>query len=185
MPTRQAYKLCPQGVFVPPDFRKYQAVSNQIRSIFLRYTPLVEPLSLDEAYLDLTADASFSGQAVAATRRLLYDILGETHLTASAGVSFNKFLAKTASDFHKPFGLTVVTRRSPGFHRRTAHPRFYGVGPATEKIMQEMGVHNGAELRLLARETLDRHFGKMGEYFFNICRGSTTGRYAPNMNANL
>ena len=172
MPTRQAYTLCPQGIFLPPDFRSYRLVSDQIRAIFFRYTPLVEPLSLDEAYLDLTEAAPSPGQAVTLARRILYEILEETRLTASAGVSFNKFLAKSASDYHKPFGLTVVSPAgAQAFIDALPIRRFYGVGPATEKVMLGLGVHNGADLRRQTRETLDRHFGRMGEYFFNICRG--------------
>jgi len=172
MPTRQAYKLCPQGIFIPPDFRKYQMVSNQIRELFLKITPLIEPLSLDEAYLDVTTEASSPGKAVAMARQLLYDILRETHLTASAGVSYNKFLAKSASDFHKPFGLTVVTpAKALDFIDILPIRRFYGVGPATEKVMLQLGIHTGADLRKVPLETLNLHFGKAGEYFFHISRG--------------
>ncbi len=172
MPTRQAYKLCPQGIFVPPDFRKYQAVSDQVRAIFLSYSPLIEPLSLDEAFLDLTDLARSPGQAVQLARQLLYDILHQTHLTASAGVSYNKFLAKAASDFRKPFGLTVVSpARAQDFIDKLPIRRFFGVGPATEKIMLQLGIHDGAELRGQSLETLCNHFGKAGHYFFQISRG--------------
>lgn len=172
MPTRRAYALCPQGIFVFPDFSKYQEVSRQIRGIFQRYTPLVEPLSLDEAYLDLSEPASSPGQAVALTRQLLYDILRETKLTASAGVSFNKFLAKAASDYHKPFGLTVVSpARAQDFIDALPIRDFFGVGPATEKIMLQLGIRRGADLRRQSRETLRGHFGRTGDYFYNISRG--------------
>lgn len=172
MPTRQAYKLCPQGIFIPPEFSKYQAVSRQVRAIFLRYTPIIEPLSLDEAYLDMTDIATSPGQVVQLARNLLYDILRETHLTASAGVSYNKFLAKVASDFHKPFGLTVVSpSRAQAFIDVLPIRRFYGVGPATEKAMNDLGVFTGADLRSMSLETLVHHFGKSGDYFYQICRG--------------
>jgi DNA polymerase-4 len=172
MPTRQAYKLCPQGIFIPPEFSKYQAVSCQVQAIFLRYTPIIEPLSLDEAYLDLTEAAGSPGQVVALARQILYEILGETHLTASAGVSYNKFLAKAASDYHKPFGLTVVTpSRAQAFIDALPIRRFYGVGPATEKVMNQLGIHTGADLRLQPREVLIQHFGKSGDYFYQISRG--------------
>lgn len=172
MPTRTAYRLCPSGIFVRPRFEVYKHVSMQIREIFHSYTDLVEPLSLDEAFLDVTENKMGIPLATEVAKRIREDIYNRTGLTASAGVSFNKFLAKVASDFHKPNGMTVVTpKRAAVFLERLPIGRFFGVGKVTEEKMHRLGIHNGADLKKETKEYLTRHFGKAGGFYYNIVRG--------------
>lgn len=173
MAASVAYRLCPHAVFIRPRFDVYKAVSEQIRGIFSQYTDLVEPLSLDEAYLDVTKNKKNIPYAVDVAREILRRIREETGLTASAGVSFNKFLAKTASDVKKPNGLTVVTpKTAPLFIDRLPIGKFFGVGKVTEQKMLSLGIKTGADLKKIAREELVRHFGKVGNYFYDIAHGT-------------
>jgi DNA polymerase-4 len=172
MASSVAYRLCPHAVFVYPRFDVYKSVSEQIRKIFLEYTDLVEPLSLDEAYLDVTRNKKGVAFATDIAREILGRIRSETGLTASAGVSFNKFLAKVASATHKPNGLTVVTPRlASQFIDKLPIGKFYGVGKVTEKRMLEMGIKTGADLKKLSREELVQRFGKVGNYYYCIAHG--------------
>lgn len=172
MASSVAYRLCPHAVFVYPRFDVYKSVSEQIRKIFLEYTDLVEPLSLDEAYLDVTLNKKGVAYATDIAREILKRIRVETGLTASAGVSFNKFLAKVASAAHKPNGLTVVTPRlAPQFIDKLPIGKFHGVGKVTEKKMIDMGIKTGADLKRLSREELVQRFGKVGNYYYCIAHG--------------
>ncbi|WP_221931920.1 DNA polymerase IV [uncultured Paracoccus sp.] len=172
MPSVTAARLCPDLIFVRHRFDVYRAVSAQIRDIFADYTPLVEPLSLDEAYLDVT-DHLWPGQtATQVAREIRARIHETTRLTASAGVSYNKFLAKLASDQNKPDGLCVITpERGPDFVLALPVGKFHGIGPATAGKMQAMGIQTGADLRAQPLEFLRARFGKSGQYYWNISRG--------------
>ncbi|MSP00164.1 MAG: DNA polymerase IV [Acetobacteraceae bacterium] len=172
MASVTAKRKCPELVFVPPRFDVYRAVSRQIHAIFERYTPLIQPLSLDEAHLDVTVPLIDLGSATAIAREIKLRICEETGLTASAGVSYNKFLAKLASDYRKPDGLFVITpRMGPAFVETLPVTRFHGVGPATAAKMTALGIATGAGLRRQTREFLTAHFGKAGDYYFAAARG--------------
>jgi DNA polymerase-4 len=172
MPSSTAYRLCPQGIFVKPRFDAYKKVSREVREIFHEYTDLVEPLSLDEAYLDVTENKKSMPLATDIAQHILKEIYKRTRLTASAGVSFNKFLAKVASDVNKPNGITVVTpKMAPQFIRNLPIGKFFGVGKVTEKKMLSMGIKTGADLMKLDKKELLEKFGKVGQYYFNIVRG--------------
>lgn len=172
MPSVTAVRRCPALVFVPPRFEVYRAVSHQIRQIFARYSELVEPLSLDEAYLDVTEDKQQVGSAVGTAQLIRSAIRQETNLTASAGVSYNKFLAKIASDQNKPDGIFVI-RPHEGADFVAALPvrRFYGVGPKTAQRMGGMGIELGADLRQKSMGFLVEHFGKSANYLYHAARG--------------
>jgi DNA polymerase-4 len=172
MPSSRARRLCPDLIFVKPRFDVYRDVSNRIRAIFARYTPLIEPLSLDEAYLDVTEDAAGIGSATATAERIRAEIKAETGLTASAGVSYNKFIAKIASDQNKPDGLCVIPpHKGPDFVASLPIKRFYGVGPRTAEKMARLGIETGADLRRQSLEWLNRNFGSWGEYLHDASRG--------------
>ncbi len=172
MSSARAYKLCPQAVFLYPRFDKYKAVSARIMEIFHEYTDLVEPLSLDEAFLDVTRNKKGIESATQIARQIRKDIFEKTGLTASAGVSYNKFLAKVASDYHKPDGLTVVTPdKAHSFIDRLPIRKFFGVGKVTEKKMLGLGIKTGADLKKLSKDDLIHIFGKYGGYFYNIAHG--------------
>lgn len=172
MPSRTALRLCPDLVFVPPRFERYREISQRIRSIFLDYTPLVEPLSLDEAYLDVTTSLKALPTATRTAREIRRRILEETSLTASAGVSYNKFLAKLASDHRKPNGIFVITpEMGPDFVTNLEVSRFHGVGPATAAKMERLGIRTGGDLRAQSLTFLQAHFGKAGAHFHAISRG--------------
>lgn len=172
MPCSQAWRLCPQTVFVPPRFEVYRDVSAQIRKVFRHYTPLIEPLSLDEAYLDLTECTQYGGSATLIARAIKRRIRQDTGLTASAGVSYNKFLAKVASDVDKPDGLTIIRpHQGEAFVASLPIGRFYGIGPVTEKKMRSLGIETGADLRRLSFSELEGYFGKSAGYFYNVARG--------------
>src|SRR4028119_976391 len=148
MPAVTAQRRCPEPIFVKPRFEAYRAVSKQIRAIFLDYTPHVEPLSLDEAYLDVTHDLKGIGVATRIAEEIRARIKAETGLTASAGVSYNKFLAKLASDQNKPDGICVVTpARGEAFVATLPVKRFHGVGPVTAEKMARLGIETGADLK--------------------------------------
>ncbi len=173
MASARAFKLCPRAVFLRPRFDAYKAVSHTIREIFHDYTDLVEPLSLDEAFLDVTKNKKNMASATLIAREILRRIHDETgRLTASAGVSYNKFLAKVASDYHKPRGITVVTpEQAEAFMENLPIRKFFGVGKVTEKRMRALGVKTGADLKRMEREKLLSLFGKTGAYFYDIVRG--------------
>jgi len=172
MPSVTAIRRCPELLFVPPRFDVYRAVSHQIRAIFADYTDLIEPLSLDEAYLDVTEDRRKLGSATATAEEIRKRILGETQLTASAGVSYNKFVAKLASDQNKPDGMCVITpEMGPGFVAALPVSRFRGVGPVTAAKMERLGIRTGADLRDCGLEFLARHFGSSAEYFHLAAQG--------------
>ncbi len=172
MPSVTARRLCPELVFVPPRFDVYRTVSQQIRQVFEIYTDLIQPLSLDEAYLDVTRPLRDLGSATAIAGEIRARIFEATGLTASAGVSYNKFLAKLASDQRKPDGLFVITpARGAGFVEALAVDRFHGVGPVTAAKMHGLGIHTGLDLRAWPIERLVRHFGKNGPHYHAIARG--------------
>ncbi|MBI0434486.1 DNA polymerase IV [Roseomonas sp. KE0001] len=172
MPSVTARRKCPELVFVKPRFDVYRAVSRQIHDIFARYTPLIQPLSLDEAYLDVTHPLRDLGSATAIAEEIRAAIRAETGLTASAGVSYNKFLAKLASDHRKPDGLFVITPRlGPGFVEDLAVERFHGIGPATAARMHRLGIHTGRDLRDRDLAFLTQHFGKAGRFYYGVARG--------------
>lgn len=172
MSSSRAYKLCPQGVFVKPRISDYQQVSRQIHSVFLQYTDLVEPLSLDEAYLDVSQLALFKGSATLIAEDIRKKIFQKTALTASAGISYNKFLAKVASDMNKPNGQFVITpEQGEAFVAQLPVGKFYGVGKVTEKKMHEHKIFTGADLKNKSLQQLGRLFGKSAQYYFDIARG--------------
>ena len=171
MPSMRARRLCPDLIFVKPRFEVYRAVSQQIRAIFADYTPLIEPLSLDEAYLDLT-DHLGGRTATRIAQEIRLRIREATRLTASAGVSYNKFLAKLASDQRKPDGLFVIPPEAgPDFVQSLPIGRFHGIGPATAARMEAHGIRTGADLAQQSLEFLSARFGKSGTYYWNIARG--------------
>lgn len=172
MPSVTARRKCPDLVFVKPRFDVYREISAQIRAIFARYTPLIEPLSLDEAYLDVTENLSGNASATEIAQKIRAAIREETGLTASAGVSYNKFLAKLASDHRKPDGLFVIPpHMGPAFVEPLDVGRFHGVGPATREKMNRLGIVTGADLKAQPLVFLQEHFGKAGIYYFWIARG--------------
>ncbi len=172
MPSKKALQLCPHLIFAYPRFDAYKAVSIKIREIFSRYTDMVEPLSLDEAYLDVTEDKQAIGSALDIARNIKDAIQSETSLTASAGVSINKFVAKIASDMNKPNGLTFIgPSRIASFMENLPVEKFFGVGKVTANKMKALGLHTGADLKKLTLEELQKHFGKTGRFFYQIVRG--------------
>jgi DNA polymerase-4 len=172
MASVTARRRCPELIFVKSHFDVYRAVSQQIRSIFLDYTDLVEPLSLDEAYLDVTADRLGFGSARAIAEDIRRRIRDETGLTASAGVSYCKFIAKLASDHRKPDGLTVITpERGQEFVASLPVARFHGVGPVTARKMEGLGITTGADLEAWSLAQLQAHFGSSAEWYWRISRG--------------
>jgi DNA polymerase IV len=180
MPTAVALRRCPHLILVPSRFDAYREASRRIRAIFLRYTDLVEPLSLDEAYLDVTQPKQGPPSATLLARLIKRDILEETRLTASAGVSFNKFLAKVASDLNKPDGLAVILpEEADAFIAGLSVERFHGVGPVTAEKMRALGIRTGADLRLKTEEELREYFGKAGSHFYRIARAQDERRVNP------
>ena len=172
MPALRAERLCPDAIFVPPDFPRYKAVSRQIRDIFARYTELVEPLSLDEAYLDVTAPKRDLGSATAIAREIRESIRAETLLTASAGIAPNKFLAKIASDWNKPDGQFVLKpHQVDAFLATLPVGRLPGVGRVTEAKLQTMGLHTCADIRTVEAEELERSFGRWGRRLHALAHG--------------
>lgn len=170
MPSRLAAKRCPQLIFAPLRFEVYRQVSEQIREIFHDYTDLVEPLSLDEAYLDVTDHPR--GSAMAIAREIKQRIRQTTRLNASAGVSFNKFLAKMASDEDKPNGLFLITPdQAAAFIDQLPIETFHGIGPATAAKMHRYGIHSGADLRQWPEASLVERFGKVGSHYYRIAQG--------------
>jgi DNA polymerase-4 len=181
MPSATALRRCPDLIFVKPRFDAYRLVSNQIRAIFADYTPLVEPLSLDEAYLDVTEDLKGIGIATRIAEEIRARIKADTALTASAGVSYNKFLAKLASDQNKPDGLCVVTpARGEAFVAALPVRRFHGIGPKTADRMAGLGIVTGADLRAQSLAFLTHHFGSSGEYYYHLARAICHRQVRPN-----
>jgi DNA polymerase-4 len=172
MPSVTASRKCPDLVFVKPRFDAYRAVSNQIRAIFADYTEQIEPLSLDEAYLDVTEDIRGLGSARAIAEEIRARIRAETGLTASAGVSYCKFIAKLASDHNKPDGICVIPPdRGAAFVATLPVKRFHGVGPVTAAKMERLGIHTGADLATWSLPELEAHFGSSGGWYWRIARG--------------
>jgi DNA polymerase-4 len=172
MPSTVAMRRCPALVFVPPRFDVYRAVSHQIHAIFTDYTALVEPLSLDEAYLDVTDNLRGIATAWETAKEIRARILAETHLTASAGVSCNKFLAKLASDHRKPNGqFAIMPDEVEAFLATLPIAKFHGVGPKTAAKMHVLGIETGADLRRQTLAVLQERFGKAGVWYFDIARG--------------
>jgi DNA polymerase IV len=172
MPSVSAKRKCPDLIFVTPRFDVYRAVSLQIREIFAEHTPIIEPLSLDEAYLDVTENLKGIASATEIAADIKAKIRRETNLTASAGVSYNQFLAKLASDHRKPDGLFVITpKMGPAFVENLPVAKFHGVGPATTAKMNRLGIATGLDLRARTLPFLQQHFGKSGAYYYWISRG--------------
>jgi DNA polymerase IV len=172
MPSSRALRQCPDLIFVPHRFDVYRSVSRQIRAIFARHTDIIQPLSLDEAYLDVTDDKQRIGSAVKIAKIIRADIVAETGLTASAGVSYNKFIAKLASDQNKPDGLCVILPDDgAAFVAGLPIRRFHGVGPRTAEKMARLGIATGADLCAKDEQFLLSHFGSWGSYLFKAARG--------------
>jgi DNA polymerase-4 len=172
MPAAKAVRLCPQAIFVKPRFEVYRKVSEQIREIFFEYTDLVEPLSLDEAYLDVTENHINLPSATLIAKKIRKRIKDKTRLTASAGVAHNKFLAKVASDLDKPDGLSVILPEdADDFLEQLAIGEFYGIGEATESKMKSLGIRKGKDLKEWSEIDLVNKFGKTGRYYYRIVRG--------------
>ena len=181
MPSRSAAMRCPDMIFVKPRFEAYRAVSQEIRKIFFDYTDLVEPLSLDEAYLDVTTDKKKIGSAVKIAKEIRDRIKTDLNLTASAGVSINKFLAKIASDLDKPDGLSFIgPDQAEAFIEQLPIDSFYGVGPATAKKMKALDIHTGADLNSWSQAQLNQQFGKVGRYYYRVVRAEDNRPVNPN-----
>ncbi len=181
MPSKQAKQLCPEVIFVRPRFAVYKEVSQGIREIFSRYTDLIEPLSLDEAYLDVTQDKQNIGSAIEIAKLIKQAIKEELQLTASAGVSINKFVAKIASDMNKPDGLTFIGPSAiEAFMEELPVEKFFGVGKVTADKMKKMGLFTGADLKGLPEEEMIKHFGKAGRFYYLIARGIDDREVQPN-----
>jgi DNA polymerase-4 len=180
MPMARAVRLCPKLVIVRPDFRHYRAVSEQIREIMLSCTPLVEPLSLDEAYLDVTENLWNQPLASEVAKRLKKEIVEQTGLTASAGVAPNKFLAKIASGWRKPDGLTVIApQRVESFLQQLPVEALWGVGPVTAKKLKEIGVARVVDIRTADRERLQQAVGSLAEWLGQLARGEDPREVSP------
>ena len=172
MPGYMAKQLCPELIFVPVRFDAYRAVSEQIRTIFRKYTDLIEPLSFDEAYLDVTENKINEPVATIVANKIRSEIYATTQLTCSAGVSYCKFIAKVASDFNKPNGICIIKpHQAEKFLEELPVSKFYGVGKVTAAKMESMGIHTGADLKKLSRSEMLQRFGKTGGFYYNIVRG--------------
>lgn len=181
MPSSRAMRLCPNLIFVKSRFDAYREVSNQIRAIFHEYTDLVEPLSLDEAYLDVTENKKDIWSAIKIAMEIRAKIEKETQLTASAGVSYNKFLAKVASDINKPNGIKVILPdEAEAFIEKLPVSKFFGVGKVTAGKMKNMSIFTGADLKQLTELELVQRFGKVGRYYYKIVRGNDARKVNPN-----
>ena len=172
MASSRAYRLCPEAIFVKPRFEAYKEVSSVIRKIFYDYTDQVEPLSLDEAYLDVSHAVKSGGSASLIAKEIKSRIRQETLLTSSAGVSYNKFLAKIASELNKPDGFClIVPEQGETFIENLPIQKFHGVGKATARKMRALGVATGKDLKALPLDVLQQHFGKTAMYYYDIARG--------------
>ena len=180
MSARQAKKLCPELIFVSPNGTRYREVSEQIREIFHEYTDLVEPLSLDEAYLDVTQNKKGMGSATQIAKEIRDKIETKTKLTASAGISINKFLAKVASDYNKPNGQkTIPPEEVLAFMEALDIRKFHGIGKVTADKMYRQGIYTGADLKARTQEELISKFGKSGQYYYSVVRGIHTSSVKP------
>ena len=176
-----ARKNCPHLIFVPPRFSRYKEISQQVRKIFHEYTDLVEPLSLDEAYLDITVNKKGNPSATLVAEEIRHEIYKRVGLRASAGISYNKFIAKVASDINKPNGQkTIPPEEAIEFLEKLDINKFYGVGKVTATKMYNLGIFNGKNLKEKSIEFLTVHFGKSGGHYFNIVRGIHTSKVNPN-----
>ena len=172
MPTSRARRLCPHGIFLPCDFERYRESAHLIREIFHRYTDLVEPVSIDEAYLDVTQNRLNEPSATRLAQMIRQEIWERVSLTASAGVSYNKFLAKVASDLRKPNGLSVIPpEEAEAFLEALPIEKFHGIGKVTAARMRAMNICNGKSLKALDLQMMTSHFGKMGAFYYHIVRG--------------
>jgi DNA polymerase-4 len=181
MPAGYARKLCPDAIFVKPRFDLYREISTEIREVFLEFTEMVEAISLDEAYLDVSASNSSQGSATLMAREIKRLIFERTGLTSSAGVSYNKFLAKIASDRQKPDGLCIILpNEAMAIIEAMPIGTFHGIGPATEQKMQRLGIWNGADLGRKSQDFLTEHFGKAGRHYYLISRGIDERPVNPN-----
>lgn len=173
MPSAKAKQLCPDLIFVRARFDVYRSISREIKNIFLNHTPWVEPLSLDEAYLDVTDQVQSLDEAAQLARQIRNEIKDATQLNASAGISFNKFLAKMASDQNKPNGQYIINpEMAREFMDTLPIRKFHGIGEATAKKMEKLGIHTGHDLGQMSDYDLSRHFGKAGMHYYNIIRGN-------------
>ncbi|MEM6842802.1 MAG: DNA polymerase IV [Bacteroidota bacterium] len=180
MPSVRAARLCTSLIFVKARFEEYRKVSQQIQEIFFQYTDLVEPLSLDEAYLDVTQNKKGLKSAIRVAQLIKEQILTETQLTASAGVSYNKFLAKIASDYDKPNGLKVILpREALDFLETLPIERFHGIGRVTAQKMHALQIHTGKDLKRFSLPELVRYFGKAGRHYYQIVRGDDRREVKP------
>ena len=181
MPAVRAERLCPDAVFLPPDFPRYRAVSRQAREIFNRHTDLIEPLSLDEAYLDVTENKTGLPTATQVARTIREQIRSELNLTASAGVAPNKFLAKIASDWKKPDGLFVIQPEDvAAFLLPLPVGRLPGVGKVTEEKLKSLAIETVADLRKVELAVLERRFGRYGVRMYELARGVDESEVIPN-----
>jgi DNA polymerase-4 len=181
MPSRTALRLCPDIIFVPPRFDVYGEISSQIRKIFFEYTDLVEPLSLDEAFLDVTTNKKGIDSATMIAGEIKEKIRIQTGLTASAGISMNKFLAKIASDINKPDGIFVIPpAKAVGFVEKLSIEKFFGIGKVTAGKMHDMGIKTGWDLKQITEAELVRRFGKAGKYYYQIARAEDSREVNPN-----
>lgn len=181
MPGYRAAQLCPHIVFVKPNFEKYKAVSQQIREIFFQYTDLVEPLSLDEAYLDVTNQKIGPPSGTLIANEIREKILQKTQLTASAGISYCKFLAKVASDINKPNGYKVILpTEAEAFLEELPVQKFYGIGKVTAKKMNDLNIFTGKDLKALSQMKMFKLFGKPGKFYYKIIRGDDDRPVNPN-----
>jgi len=172
MASFQALKQCPQLILIPPNFIKYQAASNVIHAVFRRHTHIIEPLSLDEAFLDVSRSTELHGSATRIAERIRQEIWESQQLTSSAGVAPNKFLAKVASDWNKPNGLCVIApHQVHSFIATLPIEKISGVGPVTTKKMRHLGLKTCGDLQHFSSETLCHHFGNFGKRLFHLCRG--------------
>ena len=177
----QAARLCPQLIFVRPRFDRYKEISKQIRAVFLEYTDLVEPLSLDEAYLDVTENKKGNPSATLIAKEIRQKIFEKTGLTASAGISVNKFVAKIASDYNKPNGQkTVNPDEVEAFIEVLDVKKFYGIGKVTAEKMYQLGIYTGLDIKNKTLEYLEQHFGNSGQAFYNLSRGISYSQVKPN-----
>jgi DNA polymerase-4 len=181
MSGAQAARLCADLIFVKPNFERYKEVSKQIRKIFYEYTDLVEPLSLDEAYLDVTENKKGNPSATLIAKEIRQKIFEVTGLTASAGISVNKFVAKIASDFNKPNGQkTVNPDEVEAFIEVLDVKKFYGIGKVTAEKMYQLGIYSGIDLKTKSLDYLEKHFGNSGKSYYNLSRGISFSQVKPN-----
>lgn len=181
MSSKLAALKCPDLIFVKPRFDRYKEISNQIRSIFFDYTDLVEPLSLDEAFLDVTDNKFSLPSATIIAKEIRKRIKEEVGLNASAGISYNKFLAKIASDLNKPNGQAVILpKQAEAFLEKLPIEKFFGIGEKTAEKMKRFGIHNGFDLKQYSLQFLTKQFGKSGNHYYNIVRGIHLSEVKPN-----